>query len=50
MVIDAASYDSAQPLQRIVEMPTCIVINDDLGEFIRLRGFSNITLTQIKLQ
>jgi len=23
---------------------------DDLGEFIRLRGFSNITLTQIKLQ
>jgi len=50
MVIEAASYDGAQPLQRIVEMPTYIVINDDLGEFIRTRGFSNITLTQIELQ
>ena len=49
MVIEAASYDSARPLQRIVEMPTYFVVNDDLGEFIRARGFSNITLTEIEL-
>jgi len=50
MVIEAASYDSAKPLQRIVEMPTYIVVNDDLAEFIRTRDFSNITLTRIELQ
>jgi uncharacterized double-CXXCG motif protein len=50
MVIDAASYDSSQPIQRIVEMPTYIVISDDLREFIRSRGFSNITLTPIELR
>jgi len=50
MVIEAASYDSATPLQRIAEMPTCIVVNDDLAEFIRTRGFSNITLTRIALR
>jgi hypothetical protein len=49
MVLEAASYDSARPLQRIAEMPTRIVINDDLGEFIRARGFSNIMLTGIEL-
>jgi uncharacterized double-CXXCG motif protein len=49
MVLDAASYDNARPLQRIVEMPTYIVINDDLGEFIRMKGFSNITLTRIEI-
>ena len=50
MVIEAASYDSAKPLHRIVELPTYIVVNDDLAEFIRTRNFSNITLTQIELQ
>jgi len=50
MVLEAASYDSALPLQRIVEMPTFFVVNDDLGEFIRARGFSNVTLTKIELK
>src|SRR5262249_12664996 len=50
MVLEAASYDSALPLQRIVEMPTYFVVSDDLGEFIRARGFTNITLTKIELK
>ena len=50
MVIEAASYDSATPLQRIAEMPTRLVVNDDLAEFIRTRGFSNITLSRIELR
>jgi len=50
MVLEAASYDSALPLQRIVELPTFFVVNDDLGEFIRARGFSNVTLTKIELK
>lgn len=49
IVLEAASYDSALPLQRIVEMPTYLVVNDELGEFIRSRGFSNITLSEIEL-
>jgi hypothetical protein len=50
MVLEAATYDSARPLQRIAEMPTCIVVNDDLAAFIRTRGFSNINLTQIDVR
>ena len=50
VILDAASYDMALPLQRIVEMPTYLVVNDDLGEFIRARGFTNIRLTKIELK
>jgi uncharacterized double-CXXCG motif protein len=50
MVLEATSYDSAEPVQRIVEMPTAIVISDGLGELIRARGFSNVTLTPIELR
>ena len=49
MVLEAASYDGTLPLQRIVEMPTHFIVNDDLGEFIRARNFSNLTLTKIEL-
>ena len=49
IVLETAYYDRALPLQRIVEMPTYLVVNDDLGEFIRSRGFSNVTLTEIEL-
>jgi len=50
MVLEAASYDSALPLLRIAEVPTYFVVNDGLGEFIRARGFSNVTLTKIELK
>jgi len=50
MVLEAASYDCALPVQRIVEMPTYLVVNDELGEFIRARGFTNIALTKIELK
>jgi len=50
MVLEAASYNGALPLQRIVEMPTYFVVNDELGEFIRARGFGNVVLTEIELK
>jgi len=50
MVLEAASYNGALPLQRIVEVSTYFVVNDEPGEFIRARGFGNVVLTGIELK
>lgn len=49
VMVDAASFDSSVPLQRIVELPTVLVANESLAHFIQQNDLRDVLLSPIEV-
>jgi len=49
LAIDASTFDGSIPIQRVMELPTILLVNQELAEFIQSRGLSNAVLRRVEL-
>lgn len=49
VVLDSRSYDPSVPIQRIVELPTIIIVNKELASFVKEQGYRDVILKPIEL-
>lgn len=50
IIVAASSFDGSIALQRIIELPTVLVANESLAQFIRERNLRDVILTPIQLR
>lgn len=50
LVLEASSFDPSIPLQRVVELPTKLIVNERFAQFIQERKLRDIVLTPVEVQ